>query len=106
MEPTMTNHRSDTTAPAVQIARQFMNKILSVLLISGLWSATASAGDGNIRRSDAPIPGSYIVVLQSGADLSDVAGSVKSQGRGRVQREYRRGIQALSVRMSDGDAAH
>ena len=81
-----------------------MRKILSVLLGFGFSAATAFAGDGNIRRSEAPIPNSYIVVLQAEADLSDVAGSVKSRGRGRVQREYRRGIKALSVHMSDGEA--
>jgi subtilisin family serine protease len=102
----MPSHRSNTTVPAVQIERHVMRKIFSVLLSSGLFAATAFAGDGNVRRSEAPVPGSYIVVLASGAEVNDVAGSVKSRGRGRVQREYRRGIKALAVQMSDGDAQH
>jgi hypothetical protein len=101
----MRNQESYTAVPSRgQIERQAMKKFLSVFLSFGLWAATAFAGDGNIRRSDAPIPDSYIVVLQSGEDLNGVVGSVKSRGRGRVQREYRRGIKALAVEMSDADA--
>lgn len=80
-----------------------MKKSLWVLSLV-LWAATAFAGNGNIRRSGARIPGSYIVVLQAGADLNDVAGSVKSRGQRRVQREYRRGIKGIAVEMSDAEA--
>src|SRR6266576_2161397 len=80
-----------------------MKKSLWVLSLV-LWATTAFAGDGNIRRSSARIPGSYIVVLQAGADLNDVAASVKSGGQRRVQREYRRGIKGIAVEMSDAEA--
>jgi subtilisin family serine protease len=80
-----------------------MKKSLWVLSLI-LWAATAFAGNGNIRRSSARIPGSYIVVLQAGADLNDVSGSVKSGGQRRVQREYRRGIKGIAVQMSDAEA--
>ena len=80
-----------------------MKKSLLVLSLV-LWAATAFAGDGNIRRSGARIPGSYVVVLQDGADVNDVARSVKSRGPQRVQREYRRGIKGMTVAMSDAEA--
>jgi hypothetical protein len=80
-----------------------MKKSLLVLSLV-LWAATAFAGDGNIRRSGARIPGSYVVVLQEGADVNDVARSVKSRGPQRVQREYRRGIKGMAVEMSDAEA--
>lgn len=80
-----------------------MKKSLWVLSLV-LWAATAFAGNGNIHRSSARIPGSYIVVLQAGADLDDVTSSVKSGGQRRVQRQYRRGIKAIAVDMSDAEA--
>ena len=80
-----------------------MKKSLWVLSLV-LWAATAFAGNGNIRRSSARIPGSYIVVLQAGADVNDVSGSVKSGGQRRVKSEYRRGIKGIAVDMSDADA--
>ncbi len=80
-----------------------MKKSLCLLSLV-LWAATAFAGNGNIRRSAARIPGSYIVVLEAGADLNDVVVSVKSRGQRRVQREYRHGIKGIAVEMSDAEA--
>jgi hypothetical protein len=80
-----------------------MKKSLLVLSLV-LWAATAFAGDGTIRRSGTRIPGSYVVVLEDGADVSAVARSVKSRGAQRVQREYRRGLKGIAVEISDAEA--
>lgn len=66
--------------------------------------ATAFAGDAQIHRSDRRIPDRYIVVLRADADATDVATSVKKKGRGRVGHTYQRGINGISVEMSEADA--
>lgn len=72
--------------------------------IALLATTTAFAGDGTIHRNPRHIPGRYVVVLESGADSSSIADSVRSTKGGRVHRTFERGFKGLSVEMSDADA--
>src|SRR5687768_9213857 len=78
----------------------------AALLFAGLALAATAAysGDGTVRRSTARIPGRYIVVLQSGADTSGVASSVRNLKGARVRNTYERGLKGLAVEVSDVDA--
>ena len=78
----------------------------AALLFAGLALAANAAysGDGSVRRSTERIPGRYIVVLQSGADTSSVASSVRNLKGARVGHTYERGLKGLSVEVSDIDA--
>jgi len=75
-----------------------------VILSLGLWSTVAFAGNPKIHPSGKRIPGQYIVVLESGADVNDVSGAVKQRGRGHVRKQYERALKALAVDMSEADA--
>jgi Subtilase family/Peptidase inhibitor I9 len=69
-----------------------------------LVAMTAYSGDGNVRRSTRPIPGRYIVVLESGADSAAVANTVRDVKGGRIRHSYQRGLKGFSVEMGDADA--
>lgn len=42
-----------------------MKTVAFVVLLSAILTSRVDAGDGAVRRAHAPIPGSYIVVLNS-----------------------------------------
>ena len=67
-------------------------------------AATAVSGEGTVRRSARHIPGRYIVVLESGADTSTVADTVRNLKGSRVHQTFARGVKGLSVEISDADA--
>jgi len=79
----------------------------AAVLLSGialLAATTAFAGEGNVRRHARHIPGRYIVVLESTADSSVVANTVRNLKGSRVNHTFSRGFKGLSVEMSDSDA--
>jgi subtilisin family serine protease len=81
-------------------------KTSALLFVSaGLWVATtAFAGDGKIHRSAKSIPGKYIVVLQPGADVDDVANDITERGKGRVKSRYDRAIRGAAIEMTEAEA--
>ena len=75
-------------------------------LLAGLSLAamTAFGGNGTIQRSSQHIPGQYVVVLESSADVATVASSLSTFSRARIHRTYVRGIKGFAVEMNDADA--
>jgi len=78
----------------------------SKFLLAGvvLVATTVFGGDGSVHRSARHIPGRYVVVLESGADTTAVANSVRGLNGARVHHIYERGLKGLAVEISDADA--
>lgn len=78
----------------------------TALLCAGLAliGTFAFAGDGNIRRSARRIPGRYIVVLESGADVTAVSNAVRGVKGARVAQKFERGLKGFALESSDIDA--
>src|SRR5438876_2169510 len=76
------------------------------LLFAGivLVATTAFSGDGNVHRSARRIPGRYIVVLESSADVATVANTVRNLKGAQIHHTYARGLKGLAVEISDADA--
>lgn len=76
------------------------------VLLAGLClvGVSAFAGDGVVRRSSKHIPGRYVVVLQSGADVAEVVGSVKRATNAKVPHSYERGVKGFALEGSEADA--
>lgn len=79
-------------------------KSIALLAGLGLVAMTAFAGDGTVRRSARRIPGRYVVMLESGASLEAVAGTVRNFKNARVRHSYGRGLKGLALELSDADA--
>ena len=62
------------------------------------------AGDGNVRRSAARIPGRYIVVLAAETQVSEMAEAVKNRGQARIHHQYEKGIKGLALEMTEAEA--
>ena len=75
-------------------------------LLAGLTLAAMSAfgGDGTIRRSAKRIPGQYVVVLNSGANVATVANTARNFHGARIHKTYERGIKGFAIEMNDADA--
>ena len=58
-----------------------------------------------MRRSDRPVAGNYIVVLEADAALDGVAATVRKFAGARIPRSYSRGIKGFSLQASAADAA-
>lgn len=69
-----------------------------------LAATTAMAGEGSVRRSARHIPGRYIVVLDSAADVSAVISTVRNFKGSAVHHTYQRGVKGLALELSDTDA--
>lgn len=79
-------------------------KFTALLAGLGLVAMTAFAGEGTVRRSAQRIPGQYVVVLEPGASLEGVTGTVLNFKGARVRHSYGRGLKGLALELSDADA--
>ena len=79
-------------------------KWTAVLAGLSLAAMTAFGGDGSIRRSTQRIPGQYVVVLDSSANVATVANTAKNFNGARIHHTYGRGIKGFAIEMSDADA--
>ncbi len=88
-----------------RVESAFVMRRIALLFAGIALVATAGySGEGYVRRSARRIPGRYIVVLQSGADMAAVANTVRSLPGGRVQHTYQRGVKGFSLEMSEASA--
>ena len=69
-----------------------------------LAASAAFSGEGSVRHSARRIPGRYIVVLESSADSSAVANTVRNLKGAKLRHTYDRGVKGFSVEISDADA--
>src|SRR5439155_22307795 len=82
---------------------RIMRRVAFVFAIA-LVATTAFSGDGNVHRSARRIPGRYIVVLESSADVATVANTVRNLKGAQIHHTYARGLKGLAVEISDADA--
>lgn len=78
----------------------------SIAFIAGLSlvAVTVLGGDGTVKRSTRHIPGRYVAVLEEGASVASVAGSMKNYKGARVRHTYEKGIKGFSLQMTDAEA--
>lgn len=76
----------------------------SAVLAFSLVAATAFAGDGTIHRSAHRVAGSYVIVVDPGADMGSVASTLGKLNGARVHHQYGRGIKGFAVELSESDA--
>ena len=84
--------------------RRTMRRVALVFAVIALAASAAYSGEGSVRRNARHIPGRYIVVLESTADTSVVANSVRNLKGSRIRNTYQHGFKGLAVEMSDTDA--
>ncbi|HEY0591504.1 MAG TPA: S8 family serine peptidase, partial [Thermoanaerobaculia bacterium] len=64
-----------------------------------------AGGNGDLRKAQRPVPGSYIVVLEEGIrDLPAVANEMAAQHGGRLGFLYERALRGFSIEMPEGRA--
>jgi len=69
-----------------------------------LAAMTLLGGDGRIKRDARHIPGQYVVVLESGASVANVAETVGKFNGAHIRHTYERGVKGFAIEMSDADA--
>src|SRR5437868_12172717 len=100
--PTIHRYRIRQSLPRKLAPTMRRSKFLLAGIV--LVASTVFGGDGSVHRNARHIPGRYIVVLESGADTTTVANSVRSLTGAHVHHIYERGLKGLAVEISDADA--
>ena len=78
----------------------------STVLLAGLSLAAISAlgGDGSIHRSSKKITGQYVVVVDSGENVTYVTNRARGYKGSKIHHTYQKGIKGFSIEMNDNDA--
>lgn len=69
-----------------------------------LVALSARGGEGTVRRSERPIPGRYIVVLEANASVDAVASQARAFQGARVRHSFGRGLKGFALDASENDA--